>query len=96
MTDLLDRLLNPALLAGMVIAGIAYGALFLWAVNARDTVRLYAIAVVPGLVFLSLILGIRGGQGVVTTAYQLLIINWLLFSNVAFVAVLVRRRLTHE
>jgi len=92
MTDLVERLLNPTMLSGMVIAGIFYGTLFLWALDIRDMVRLYGVAVAPGLVFLALVLGIRAGQGINTTAYQLLMINWLLFANVAFVAVLIRRR----
>jgi hypothetical protein len=89
-----ERLLNPTMLVAMMIAGIVYGLVFLWALNIRDSVRLYAIAVGPGLVFLSLVLGVRAAQGINTTAYQLIIVNWLLFSNVAFVALIVSRRLT--
>ena len=92
MTDLVGRLLHPAVIASVVIAGAAYGWLFLWALDLRSAVRLYGIAVVPGLVFLPAILLVRAGQGVDTTVYELLIVNWLLFGHAAYAAVVLRRR----
>ena len=91
MTDVMERLLNPGVLAGMVVAGAFYGGLFLWALDIRDSVRLYAVAVIPGLAFLGLIFGIRLWQGVNTTVYTAMSVDWLVFANVAFVSVLVRR-----
>lgn len=93
---ILEIIASPAVLAGLTVAGIGYGVAFLWSVNVRDCVRLYAIAVVPGLAFLSLLFGLRLVAGAVSPVYPVLIADWLIFSNVAYVSVLARRSIARR
>lgn len=89
--DVLGRLLNPGVLATMVAAGAAYG-VFLWALDLRPNGRLWAAAVVPGVIFLLVIFSIRGFQGTTSIVYLALTLDWLIFANVGVLAVLGWRR----
>jgi hypothetical protein len=89
--DLMERLLNPAVVLSMIGAGIAYG-WFLWALHIRPNLTLWLAAVAPGATFLAVIWSIRAMQGVVASTYIALLVDWLIFSNAAFVAVLAARR----
>lgn len=91
MTDIAERLLNPGVVLTMFASGVAYGFWFLWAVNIRDTVRLWSASVVPGIIFLSIITAVRFVQGTAATVYIYLMVDWIIFSNAAFVSVLARR-----
>lgn len=89
----LRAVLSPHFVTSMVVAGVAYGGLFLWSLNIREYVRLYLSAVVPGLAFLSLVFVSRfavGGSAI--ALYPLLMLDWLIFANAAFITVVVRRR----
>lgn len=88
--DLYARLLNPAVLASMIGAGIAYGAL-LWALNIRPTLNLILTAFAPGVIFLSVIWSIRTMQGVVATTYIALLADWAVFAGSGALTVLVWR-----
>jgi hypothetical protein len=90
--DVLGRLLNPVVLATMVIAGVAYGWWILWALQLRPNARLLAAAVSPGVVFLAVVWSVRSFQGVVATTYIALIVDWLIFSSVGVLTVIARRR----
>jgi len=90
--SVLALLATPSVIVGLVLAGAGYGLTFLWSVDVRDPVRLYGIAVVPGLAFLALLFGLRLAAGVASPVYPVLIADWLLFANVAFGAVIARRR----
>jgi hypothetical protein len=90
--DYVTLLLNPIFLGMMVAAGIAYGAIFLWAVNIRDCVRLYMIAVVPGIAFLVVVAGVRLFQGATSAGlYSALVLDWMIFANAGFWTVIARR-----
>lgn len=89
--DLVDRLLNAGVVLSMIGAGIAYG-WFLWALHIRPNLNLWLAAVVPGVTFLAVIWSIRTMQGVLASTYVALLADWLIFSNVAFVAVVAVRR----
>jgi hypothetical protein len=90
--DVIKRLLNPAIIATVLMAGLVYGGWFLWALDARPNARLYAAAVVPGVVFLAVVWSIRGFQSAVfSTVYVALLVLWLVFAHAAFAAVLFRR-----
>ena len=88
--DLFQRLLNPAVMASMVGAGIAYGAL-LWALNIRPTLNLVLTAFAPGVIFLAVIWSIRTMQGVVATTYIALLADWVVFAGSAALTVLAWR-----
>jgi len=92
--DVLQRvLLNPGIQVSMVLSGVAYGWIFLWALNIRDCVRLWLVAVVPGLLFQLLVFAIRWIQaGSAAEFYLYLAIDWLVFANVAYLTVLARRK----
>lgn len=83
--------LTPHILGAMILAGAAYGLTFLWALNVRDQVRLYLVALVPGLVFLSLMLALRAAGGVLSPVYPVLLVDWMVFAHAGFAAVLARR-----
>jgi hypothetical protein len=88
--------LSPHFVGTMIVAGLGYG-YFLWALNVRDSVRLYGMAVVPGLAFLSFVFLSRlAGQGNAIALYPLLMVDWLIFSNTAFVSVVIRRHLARR
>jgi hypothetical protein len=89
--DVMDRLLNPGVVLSMIGAGIAYG-WFLWALHIRPNLNLWLTAIAPGVIFLAMVWSIRAMQGVVASTYIALLADWLIFSNAAFVAVLVARR----
>jgi fatty acid desaturase len=89
--DVIARLLNGPVLLTMIVSGIAYG-LFLWSLDLRPAFRLFAAAVFPGAIFLAVIWAIRGFQGTLSLIYVLLIVDWLIFSNVSFLFVMIRRR----
>jgi hypothetical protein len=94
----LDYYLNAVLslhfIATMALAGaVGYGAV-LWQLNLRDPVRLYVATVVPGLAFLAFVFLSRwAGGGQAIALYPLLMIDWLIFANSAYAAVIVRRHL---
>lgn len=89
--DILSRVFNPAIILTMVAAGIAYGG-FLWALDIRPMLRLYAAAVFPGVIFIATILAVRGLQGTLSLLYLLLIVNYLIFANVGVITVAGWRR----
>ena len=91
MIDFADRVLNPGVLVVMVLAGAGYGWTFLWAVDIRDCVRLYLVAVVPGIAFFAALYAIRVFQGTSGNLYPLLAVDWMVFANIAFLTVLGRR-----
>lgn len=91
MADIADRIFNPAIILTMIGSGIAYGYWLLWAINIRDVVRLWGGAVMPGVVFLLIITAVRFLQGTTATVYLYLTLDWLFFSNAAFLTVLARR-----
>jgi hypothetical protein len=91
MTDVLDRLLNPAVLFTMIAAGLAYSRL-LWVLNLRPTATLVIVAVAPGAIYLTTVWAIRALQGVVSTVYIVLLIDWFIFANTGALAVLLARR----
>ncbi len=91
MDDVLGRLLNPGVILTLVASGVAFGH-FLWALNVQPTARLYAIAVIPGAIFVLTILVIRSLQGVTSLVYATLFLDWLIFAHAGFFAVLVARR----
>jgi hypothetical protein len=92
MENVAERLLNPGVLASVIGAGVAYGVLFLWSLNIRPNINLFLTAVAPGAVFLAMIWSIRAMQGVASTTYVALLVDWFLFAIAAFVSVLVVRR----
>jgi uncharacterized YccA/Bax inhibitor family protein len=89
--DIISRTLNPGVILTMIVTGIAYGH-FLWALNVQPASRLYAIAIVPGAIFVLTILVIRSIQGTPSLIYATLFIDWLIFAHSGFFAVLVERR----
>jgi len=94
--NVLALLATPGVLVGIILAAIGYGLTFLWSVDVRDPVRLYGISVVPGMAFLALLFGLRLASGVASPVYAVLIADWLIFANVGYVSVLVRRRLARR
>lgn len=92
--DVIARLLNPTLVGTMIAAGIAYGAL-LWSFRIHPVLRLWAIATLPGIVFLVVIWSVRGFQGVMSAVYLALLIDWLVFSQAGTMAVIGWRRWRH-
>ena len=88
--DVAHRLLNPVVLGTMLVAGVAYGWL-LWSLNIRPHFRLWAAATFPGLIFLAVVWSIRASQGVSSLTYIALGVDWLLFANAGYLAVLVHR-----
>lgn len=91
MDDVGGRLLNPTVLLTMLLAGIAYGWL-LWSLHIRPHLNLWVTAVAPGFVFLATVWAIRAAQGVSSLTYIALIVDWLIFSIVGALTVLVARR----
>ena len=91
MTDSLDRIVNPGVILTMILAGIAYGRL-LWSVNLRPNASLWVMAVGPGAIYLLMIWATRAAQGTVSLVYVALLIDWLIFANSGFLAVLGARR----
>jgi len=91
MENVAERLLNPTVIVTMIAAGIAYGG-FLWSLNVRPHVRLWAAAVVPGFLFLAVIWSIRAAQGVAAATYIAMIVDWLIFAHSGYISVLVARR----
>lgn len=96
MPDVADRVLNPAIILTMMLSGVAYGWWFLWAINIRDGVRLWAAAVMPGVVFFLIITAVRYAQGTAASLYLLVLVDWLAFSNVACLTAFARRRLNRR
>ena len=90
MSDVADRLLNPGVVLTMIVAGIAYG-YFLWKLDIRGTFRTWAVASFSGGIFLLVIWSIRAAQGVAASTYLALLIDWIIFSNVGFHAVMTAR-----
>jgi hypothetical protein len=88
---MVDRLLNPGVIITLVVSGLAYG-MILWALSIRPNLSLWAIATWPGALFLVLIGLVRFGEGSTSVLYPVLLVAWLIFSNTAFLFVLVRRR----
>jgi glucan phosphoethanolaminetransferase (alkaline phosphatase superfamily) len=91
MDNVADRLLNPGVVVSMIGAGIAY-AWLLWSLNIRPNLNLFVVSVAPGVLFLVVIWSIRSMQGVSAATYVALLADWLIFSNSAFVTVLIARR----
>lgn len=91
MENVAERLLNPGVLLSMVGAGLAY-AWLLWTLNIRPRVNLFVVAVAPGVIFLATVWSIRAMQGVAATTYVALLVDWLIFSNTAFLAIIGTRR----
>lgn len=88
--DVIARLLNPVVIATMIFAGIAYGWL-LWSYDIRVNIRLFAIAVFPGAIFICVIWSVRAFQGVLATTYLALLVDWMVFSLAGFHTVQVAR-----
>ena len=89
--------LSPIFILSMILSGVGYGMLFLWSLNAHDDVRLYLLTVVPGLAFLGLMFALRGvTAGILSPVYLILIIDWMVFSHAAYVAVHTRRWLVRR
>lgn len=91
MNDWPERLLNPGILTVITTTGIAYGGL-LWAIDLRPAIRLAVAAILPGAMFILVIWISRAVQGVVSSAWPFLLLDWLLFSTVGVLTVLVGRR----
>ena len=90
MSDAIERVLNPGIIVVMVAAGLAYSGL-LWRFDIRGTFRTWAVATFSGGIFLAIMWAARAAQGVPATFYLALIVDWIVFSNVGFHAVMVRR-----
>jgi hypothetical protein len=89
---MIDRLLNPAVVLALVLSGVAYGG-FLWTVHIRPNLTLWALAVLPGGMFIVVIGVVRMvGQDSTSTLYPVLLIAWLVFANSGVLTVLVARR----
>jgi hypothetical protein len=91
MDNIPERLLNPGVIASMIGAGIAYGAL-LWALSIRPNLNLWVTAIAPGAVFLAVVWSIRAMQGVASATYIALLTDWLIFSITGVITVCVARR----
>jgi hypothetical protein len=89
--DVAGRLLNPGVIMSMIGAGLAFG-WFLWSLNIRPNLSLVLTAVAPGTTFLLVVWSIRAMQGVPSTTYVALLIDWLIFSLTGVLAVLASRR----
>ena len=91
MTGLEERILNPAVILTMALAGLGYSRV-LWSVNLRPTGVLWIIATAPGAIYLITVWAIRSLQGTPSLIWLYLLIDWLVFSTTAFVVVMVARR----
>lgn len=89
--DIAGRLINPGVMLTMVLAGLAYSRL-LWSLNLRPTGVLVVTAVAPGAIYLLTIWAIRAVQGTASLVWPTLLLDWLVFSMTAVIAVLVARR----
>ena len=89
--DVAGRLLNVGVLLTLVGAGLAYSRL-LWSLRLYPTGVLVITAVAPGAIYLTTIWAIRALQGTPSLVWPTLLINWLVFSITAVIAVLVARK----
>jgi uncharacterized membrane protein len=87
-----ERLMNPAVLATLVLTGFAYGWLFLGTFMPRSLGRLWAVVTLPGAIFIVVIWTIRFMSGAISVIYPVLLLDWFLFAGVGIVAVALRRR----
>jgi len=93
MDDIGGRILNPVVLATLVVAGLAYGRV-LWSLNLRPTTTLVVTAIAPGAIFLVTIWLIRSAQGTPSLIWPALLADYLVYSTSGVLAVLVARRRT--
>lgn len=91
MTGLEDRILNPAVMLTMALAGLGY-ARILWSVNLRPTGVLWIIATAPGAIYLITVWAIRSLQGKPSLIWPYLLLDWMIFAGTAFVVVMLARR----
>lgn len=89
--SIIERLLNPTVIATVIAAGIAYG-MFLWSLNIRQSATLWATATFPGTIFILVIWTIRGYQGTLSAVYLAELALWWIFSNSGFLTVMARRK----
>ena len=93
--DIASRLLNGGVVVTMVCAGIAYG-LLLWSYDIRANTRLFAVAVFPGAIFLSVVWSVRAFQGVAAATYLALLVDWTIFSIAGYLTVQTWRRIVRR
>lgn len=91
MDEIVLRLANPGILAILAVAGIAYSRI-LWVLNLQPVARLWAVAFLPGGIFLAVLWAIRAAQGSASAVWPLLLADWLIFATAAFVTVMLARR----
>lgn len=91
MSGLEMRILNPAVMVTMVLAGLAYSRL-LWSINLRPVGVLWITATAPGAIYLITFWAIRSLQGTPSLIWPYLLVEWMIFSTTAVLAVLGARR----
>lgn len=91
MTGLEERILNPVVLLTMVFSGLAYSRL-LWSLRLRPVGVLWVTATAPGAIYLMTVWAIRAIQGTPSLIWAYLLLDWMIFSGTAVLAVLLARR----
>jgi hypothetical protein len=88
----LARLANPSVLVTIIVAGFAYGWLFLGAFSATRFGRLWMLTAGPGVIFIAVVWTIRWVNGAESVIYPVLLLDWVIFGSAGAISAWLRHR----